>query len=78
MFDLRVVGLLVLFYVGKLILEILQLDVFLSRSFLNLRVDFFLYGLNTSAGSFLLFSDASFKLGLLHLVEVLHLAQLLS
>ena len=78
MFNLRVVGLLVLFYVGKLILEILQLDVFFSRSFLDLRVDLLLHGLNTTTSSFLLFSDASFKLGLLHLVEVLHLAQLLS
>ena len=76
MLYLSVVTLGLLLQIGELLLQILYLDVFVSRCLKYLLIDLLLHGLDLPCGSLLLIADPCLKLGLLHLVEVLHLAHL--
>ena len=77
MFHLRVIGLLLLLQVSELTLQTLNRDVFLPNLILKLGLELILYSTQASVGPLFLFSDALLQLLFLHVVEVLHLSELL-
>ena len=66
-----------LLHLTELVLQVLDLHVFVASSLQNLRFELLLNASHASIRPLFLFSDAAFKLLLLDFVEVFHLGKLL-